>query len=116
LEWDRERKKRLKELEATGFYEVRGSLLYGNCEDCCEWGLLDLDHKDGREGDDPHRMENLDPICRMCHGKRHNNMADKKENNKNSKSKKANWQKPHECKSCKRIVSSLICVCGKISI
>jgi hypothetical protein len=117
LEWKRERKKRIKELEETGEYRVEGSLLFGCCKDCGGYNILDLDHKDGRDGEDPHRMDNLDPICRWCHIKRHRNMADKKEDNKNSKSKKVNWMKNHSCKNCKVVVSTLICSnCGKISV
>lgn len=116
-EWINERRKRIKELEATGEYVVIKTLLYGICRDCNRYKCLDLDHIDGRDGIDPHRMSNLDPICRECHVKRHTNMADKKENNKKSKSKKADWQKPHDCKNCKREVSSLLCTsCGRMSI
>lgn len=117
LEWDRERRKRINELEATGKYVVIKTLLYGPCSDCHRWKCLDLDHKEGRDGEDPHRMENLDPVCRDCHIKRHNNMSEKKENNKSSKSKKANWMTPHPCKNCKIIVSSLLCTnCQKMSV
>lgn len=117
LEWQRCRRQRLKELEATGEYQVQGSLLFGPCKDCGISTVLDLDHKDGRSGFDPHRMENLDPICNKCHRKRHANMAEKKENNKNSKSKKPAWQFEHACKNCKNIVSTLLCQnCGKLSV
>jgi 5-methylcytosine-specific restriction endonuclease McrA len=117
LEWIRERKKRLKELEATGEYIIEGTSLIGSCCDCGLWRTLDFDHKEGRGGDNPHRMENLDAICRECHINRHNNMSKDKKNNKNSKSKKASWMKDHECKSCKKTVSTIICgYCGKMSV
>lgn len=117
LEWKRERLKRIKELEATGNYAVIKTLLYGHCKDCGRYKCLDLDHKEGRDVEDPHALTNLDPICRDCHQKRHLNMSEKKENNKSEKSKKANWQKDHQCKNCKRIISTLLCShCGKVSV
>lgn len=117
LEWQRERRKRIKELEATGKYVVIKTLLYGNCLDCGRYKCLDLDHRDGRSGDNPHELNNLDPVCRECHIKRHLNMADKKDNNKSEKSKKPNWQKDHSCKNCKRVIAMLLCPhCGKMSV
>lgn len=114
-EWQKARKKRIKELEATGKYVVIKTLLFGFCKDCGRYKCLDLDHIDGRGGEDPHRMENLDPICRLCHIKRHNNMANDKSKNKNSK--KVNWQKPHKCRWCKTTTSMLLCHnCRRISI
>lgn len=117
LEWKRERLKRIKELAATGNYEVIKTLLYGPCKDCGRHSALDLDHAEGRHGPEPHAMENLEAICRECHQKRHLNMSDKKENNKSEKSKKANWAKDHPCKHCKVIIAMLLCPhCGKLSV
>lgn len=117
-EWQRERRKRLKELEATGKYHVVDRMLYGNCTDCGKYGILDLDHIDGRGGIDPHRMENLDPVCRNCHIKREgsNHMA-QKESGKSKKNKKPKWVVDHQCIHCKSIVQTLLCTnCHKISI
>lgn len=116
LEWQRERRKRLKELEATGNYKVEGTLLYGHCKDCGRWGLLDLDHIDGRGGFEPHRMENLDPICRRCHDIRHGKIMSE-EKKKSKGRKKAEWEMDHKCQHCKQIVSTLLCSnCGKLSV
>jgi hypothetical protein len=109
-EWVRERRKRLQELKETGEYKVEGSLLYGNCSQCGKYGLLDLHHINGRlEG---HELENLKPICRKCHMKEHGVGAKKTKTRK-----KANWEREHQCKHCKRVSSMLLCPhCGKISV
>lgn len=116
LEWRRERRKRLKELEATGEYKVEGELLYGNCLKCGRYGLLDLDHVSGRSGFEPHRMENLEAICRNCHNIKHGTaMSDQKKKTKGRK--KAEWEMDHQCIHCKETVSTLLCSsCGKLSV
>ncbi len=119
LEWKRERMKRVKELVATGKYVLIKTILYGNCLDCGRYKPLDLDHVEGRGGSDPHRMENLDPICRICHIKRHdeNHMAQKEQKTDTSKTKKANWQKDHPCKNCKAVIAMLLCPhCKQLSV
>lgn len=111
-EWRRERRKRIRELVSTGKYIVDGDLLFGRCSRCHKWGLLDLHHKDGRSGFEPHRMANLEPICRSCHAEEHMPSKDKKTNKK-----KAKWEMEHKCKNCKAVISMLLCPhCGKISV
>lgn len=119
LEWKRERLKRIKELEATGGYTILGTLLFGHCLDCGRYKCLDLDHREGRHGEDPHALSKLDAVCRECHQQRHlrNHMPQKDKKDDTSKSKKADWAKDHKCKHCKEIVSTLLCTnCQKISI
>lgn len=116
LEWKRERLQRIKELAKTGKYEIIKTLLYGPCKDCGKHSSLDLDHIQGRHITNPHDMSNLEAICRECHQKRHMNTSEKKESNKNQKTKKADWTKEHVCKYCKKTLSTLLCTCGKLSI
>lgn len=118
LEWQRERIKILKQLGKTGKYVIVKSLLYGNCKDCGRYKCLDLDHVEGRHGENPHALTNLDPICRICHIKRHNlNHMPQKEQKTDKSKAKPNWQKDHICKNCKETISLLLCPhCGKISV
>lgn len=114
LEWQRERRKLIAELKKTGEYEIVGSRVSGICKDCGEYHLLTPDHKIKRSQGGKHTKANIDWICWKCHNLR-DNMGDPRK--KKPKSKKANWQTPHKCKSCKQVVSSLICSnCGKLSI
>lgn len=66
-EWQRERKKRLKELEATGEYRIVDNTVFGKCKDCSEYHLLTPDHKVRRSQGGGHEASNLDWICIPCH-------------------------------------------------
>ena len=43
----------------------------GVCEHCSLWPVEQVHHIEGRVGRDPHRLENLLGLCRMCHERAH---------------------------------------------
>ena len=113
-EWAIEKRKRIAELKATGEYNIVGQKVYGICCDCNHYRLLKPDHKIKRSQGGKHDKENLDWVCKKCHDKRDNQGDPMK---KKPKSKKADWQRPHKCASCKQVTSMLICPnCNKLSI
>ena len=113
-EWLEARRKLLADLKKTGEYQVIGTKVYGICKDCGHYKLLTPDHKIRRSQGGGHEKENIDWVCLNCHRER-DQMGDPKQ--KKPKSRKAGWQKIHECKNCKVETSLLICHnCKKISL
>lgn len=113
-DWQKERRKLVKELKKTGEYKIEGTKVYGFCKDCFKYRLLTPDHRIRRSKGGEHTKKNIDWICLRCHNER-DNMGDPK--HKKPKSNKSDWQRRHPCKKCKRMVSTLICsYCSEISI
>ena len=113
-EWQKVKRRLIKDLKLSGEYKIVGQNVFGICPDCGHYQLLTPDHKVKRSQGGDHDKGNIDWVCLKCHNKR-DNMGDP--NNKKPKSNKSNWQRPHQCKKCKSIVSTLICsYCGEISI
>jgi len=106
------------------------------CENDGSWFSLSFHHRPRRSsGKAEHTFERTRLLCWECHPFFENNdeaderlfakprgyhpkneiMRDK--NKKEKKSKKPEWERPHKCKSCKMIVSILLCpYCRKMSI
>ena len=113
-EWIRDRAKLIKKGILLGRIQLNNGAIVGRCEDCGKWKQLDPDHRKKRSQGGSNEYENIDWVCRECHNKR-DNMGDPK--NKKTKNKKAEWQLPHKCISCKNLTSQLICEnCGRLSI
>ena|SRR3990167_11199633 len=113
-EWLAARKTLIAELKKTGEYQVIGTKVYGICKDCWCYKPLTPDHKIRRSQGGSHKKKNIDWVCLNCHIER-DQMGDP--NKKKPKSKKADWQKAHDCKFCKGETAMLICHrCGKMSI
>jgi hypothetical protein len=111
--WFRQRVLLIREAWVAGRIVVHDGHLEGICEDCHEWKPLDADHRQKRSQGGSHQKENIDWICRECHNKR-DNMGDP---NKKKPNKKADWQKPHYCKKCRRIIGQLLCpYCHQIGV
>ncbi len=86
----------------------------GVCQDCRKWRALTPDHVLKRSLGGSHEKSNIDWVCIPCHDLR-DNMGDPK--GKKPKSKKAVWEKSHKCRSCKAVISMLICPhCSRLSI
>lgn len=86
----------------------------GICQDCGKWRALTPDHVLKRSLGGSHEKSNIDWVCIPCHDLR-DNMGDPK--GKKPKSKKAVWEKSHKCRSCKAVISMLICPhCNQMSI
>lgn len=114
-QWIKDRSKLITDAVAEGRIVVKygHGFSEGVCEDCRKWKQLDPDHRLKRSQGGTHDKSNIDWVCRECHDKR-DNRGDPM--NKKPKSKKADWQKEHEC-SCGAVVSTLICPhCGRLSI
>ena len=113
------RKILIKEALADGRIEIIDGVLQGICEDCGRWKPLTPDHRIKRSQGGSHDKSNIDWVCDsppdFCHTKR-DQMGDPRK--KKPKSKKANWQKPHRCRACKKMIGGfLLCPnCNKISI
>jgi 5-methylcytosine-specific restriction endonuclease McrA len=113
-EWQKARRGLVKDLKQSGEYKFVGKNVFGICPDCGCYRLLTPDHKVKRSQGGEHTKNNIEWVCLKCHDKR-DNMGDPKQ--KKPKSNKSDWQRPHLCKKCKRMVSTLICsYCGEISI
>jgi hypothetical protein len=117
-EWIRDRAALIKDAVLSGRIVVRYKYGFpeGICEDCHEWKQLDLDHRLKRSQGGKNDKSNIDWVCRECHDRRDNQGDPMKKKETNKGGKKANWQLPHHCKACGRIVSMFLCNhCGKAS-
>lgn len=118
--WQRARRAKAKELEATGEFKIVGTVIWGPCTDCKRESACDLDHVKGRGVKNANDPSNLEPVCRECHSNRHLERQGKimsKEKKESTKNDKPKWAKEHACKNCKNIVSTLLCTqCGKMSV
>ena len=114
-EWQKARKRLVKEALADGRVEMIDGVLQGICSDCGKWKPLTPDHRIRRGQGGAHTKSNIDWVCQYCHDLR-DNMGDPRK--KKPKSKKANWQKDHKCKKCKRWIGGfLLCpFCQRLSI
>lgn len=113
--WPGERKKLIKQAIADGRIVVKYEHGFpeGICEDCKQHRQLDPDHRLKRSQGGGHTKDNIDWVCRSCHDKRDNQGDPMKK--KQTSTKKADWQKQHECAKCHRTISMLICpYCGKM--
>lgn len=96
----------------TGAIQIVGGEVRGRCAICGEWKTLDPDHIKKRSQGGLNIPDNIRWICRECH-EREDNMP----NSPKQSTKKAEWQKLHQCKNCKRFTSLLYCnFCGKLSV
>ena len=110
------------------------------CENCNRKNYLDFHHRPSRASQEAvHDFEHTRLLCIDCHEYfEHNDEADfklfsrltrgfdpkqeinimaERQKEKESKGKKADWQKPHQCVHCKVRVSTLICSnCGQMSV
>ena len=115
-QWVKDRAKLIKEAVAEGRITIEHGYPEGRCEDCGHWHKVDPDHKLKRSQGGPNDKPNIDWVCNeapcYCHTKR-DNMPDSKK----QKGKKPNWAVAHNCKKCRRIVSTLICsYCSEMSV
>ena len=110
-EWIRERARLIKEAVLSGRIQIINGEVWGRCEICGKWKHLDPHHKVARSQGGEHSKKNIIWICRLCHRLITDKMS------KKDSTKKADWMKPHKCKSCKFVGSQYICAnCGEKSI
>jgi 5-methylcytosine-specific restriction endonuclease McrA len=109
-EWLKAKRILINDLKKTGEYNIVGQKVSGICRDCGHYKRLTPDHIIKRSQGGKHTKENIDWVCLHCHIGR-DQMGSKKS------TKKASWQLPHKCKSCKKEVGGLlICPhCKKMS-
>jgi len=123
-EWIEEKKKLIK------IYQEKGIT---RCENCGSKYGLSFHHRPRRSSQKAeHTFEKTRLLCWECHPFfEDNDWADERlfakprgyhpkdkimREKKEKKSKKPDWARPHKCKSCKKIVSMLLCpYCGKVS-
>lgn len=130
-EWQAARRELINEIknDPNSKLKVVGQTVYGYCPDCPpHFHPLTPDHLQKRSAGGGHDSKNIQWVCNYpgcwCHSKRDNDgdpkgtkSMEKEKRKIETKNKKANWQKSHECKHCKATVSSLLCTsCGKISV
>jgi len=126
-EWQKEKPKLI---------EIYLSEKITRCENCGSKFALDFHHRPKRSSQKAkHDFDHTRLLCQSCHDFfEYNDNFDRKLFDKprgynpklkidimaekeKTRSKKADWQKPHKCKHCKRIVSMMICPnCGKQSV
>lgn len=116
-QWMKDRKQLIIEAVLSGRIIKRpNSYPEGICDDCGKWWQLDLDHRKKRSLGGSNDSSNIDWVCRKCHDKR-DNQGDPMNKKEKSSGKKADWQKPHPCKSCKQTTGLLICdKCHNMSV
>lgn len=107
------------------------------CENCGSKFYIDFHHRPSRSSQEAvHDFDHTRLLCQECHTffEQHDDIDEKffnlpkrgydlkykidiMQEKQKEKTKKADWQKPHQCKHCKQLVSMLICPkCGEISI
>lgn len=117
-EWQKARAKLIEEALLNGRLTLVNGVLEGICEDCGRWRPLTPDHRLKRSLGGLHEKSNIEWVCNsppdFCHDRRDNQGDPMK---KKPKSKKAEWEKEHKCRHCRRVISMLVCPnCHKISI
>lgn len=121
-EWQKAKRRLLKELKQSGQYRVDGSKVYGACEDCGKLTYLTPDHIVKRSRGGGHDKENIDWVCIKCHNLRDNYNDPKgnktmKQEKKSTTRKKPKWMTDHKCANCKRITAMYLCQhCGRASV
>ena len=111
-EWQKARRKLIKEALAEGRLSFVNDTLMGLCEDCRQWKPLTPDHITKRSQGGEHTPENIEWVCSSCHNIR-DNMAESKK----KKGKKTKWELAHPCVSCHAITRQYLChICGQPSI
>jgi len=58
----------------TAIYERAGGMCEARCSTWCAGGGHQVHHIAGRDGPDPHRLDNLELVCRPCHDFIHSNV------------------------------------------
>lgn len=120
--WVKAKRELVKGLKDNPEFIVVGLMVFGKCKYCKCGRLHKLTphHKIHQSQGGGHDKENIDWICMdlpcCCHQKEHG-MKTKDDKPKDRNSKKANWQKEHQCKNCKAVGFSLLCThCNKLSV
>lgn len=113
-QWIKDRAALIKEAVIEGRLTVINGQTLGICADCGRYKNLEPDHRKKRSQGGDNSRGNIDWVCHECHMKRDQGGDP---NGKKDRFKKADWQRPHACKVCKRITSFLLCnFCQKLSV